>query len=180
MRTALALCLAVALFASAALWHADRRGSAGRQVAAEEKPAPGSAARESARFTHPVPEGWVEVILGAPSGADPIRVPLWYTRPADEQLDLAESAPDAGNLEEHPTFLPTPGRPPDFELEVGPGQVLSRIAVHHYGTSRPRLVEALARYNGLDSPDKLREGQRLRLPPIEDLESADVGEADSP
>ena len=55
----------------------------------------------------------------------------------------------------------------DYELIVEPGQSLSKIAAAHYGSAPERLVAALARYNGMDDPDQLSAGQRLRLPPLD-------------
>jgi phage tail protein X len=55
------------------------------------------------------------------------------------------------------------------EWIVEPGQSLSRICAARYGTARAEVVEAVARHNGLADAGLVREGQRLRLPPIESL-----------
>lgn len=54
--------------------------------------------------------------------------------------------------------------PDDFEVRVARNLTLGEIAQAHYGTSRPTVVKALATYNGLDDPNKLRAGQTLRVP----------------
>lgn len=60
---------------------------------------------------------------------------------------------------------PLPPRvPDDFELTVAPNTTLGEIAQVYYGTARPSLVRALATYNGLADPNKLRSGQTLFVP----------------
>jgi len=49
------------------------------------------------------------------------------------------------------------------------GAVLSRICQDYYGSGRPPIPQRVAEYNGLASPDDLREGQVLRLPEWETL-----------
>jgi nucleoid-associated protein YgaU len=125
--------------------------------------------------------GWIEVVVGAPSGAEPLPVPA--AMPAGLTTAPGQAAPQ--HTEPGPALQATPavqapadGLPPplaepeglpDFRLQVSAGQVLSRIARDHYGTAAVALVEALAAYNGMESPDQLREGQVLRLPPREVL-----------
>jgi nucleoid-associated protein YgaU len=105
----------------------------------------------------PLPPGWGSVVLGAPSGALP---------PAAE--------PQAPAPAPAPVPAPVPEAPPpearSFELVVSPGQSLSTICKEHYGTASTALVEALARFNGLKSPDALRAGQKLELPPLATLQ----------
>jgi nucleoid-associated protein YgaU len=102
-----------------------------------------------------LPPGWGSVVLGAPSGALP---------PAAEPRAPAPA----------PNPAPAPEAPPpqarSFELTVSPGQSLSTICKEHYGTASVALVGALARFNGLASPDALRAGQKLELPPLEKLQ----------
>jgi nucleoid-associated protein YgaU len=98
-----------------------------------------------------LPPGWGSVVLGAPSGAVP---------------PIAEPPAPA------PAPVPAPEPPAarEFELVVSPGQSLSTICKEHYGTASVALVEALARFNQLKSPDAVRAGQKLRLPPLETLQ----------
>jgi nucleoid-associated protein YgaU len=58
-------------------------------------------------------------------------------------------------------------------MEVRGGQSLSVICQQHYGSARPGIVKALATYNGLSSPDKIRKGQTLHLPGIDKLLESD-------
>ena len=100
-------------------------------------------------------------MLGTPSGATSI-------------------APDISAPKEivpsDPTIPPSaPAQPPlptlqeDRELVIAPGDSLSRICEQHYGTSRQSVVEALARYNGLGSPNRIRTGAILLLPDFDRL-----------
>jgi len=52
---------------------------------------------------------------------------------------------------------------------VQPGQNLSTICRARYGTARVEVVEAVARHNRLANADSIREGQKLDLPPLEQL-----------
>ncbi len=54
--------------------------------------------------------------------------------------------------------------------QVRPGESLSSICMHHYGSETP--VDSLARYNDLSDPDLVRVGHRLRIPPIDELTSS--------
>jgi len=103
-----------------------------------------------------LPAGWGSVVLGAPSGAEPLTAAPAHATPTP----VASVAPTA---HEAPVA-------PDSELSVAPGQSLSLICKEHYGTASVALVEALARFNGLKNPDALRAGQKLRLPPIQTLQ----------
>ena len=60
--------------------------------------------------------------------------------------------------------MPDPEYAPDIAYEVQPRDTLGVICLEHYGTSKPKLVEAVARYNGLASPDSIRAGRVLLLP----------------
>ena len=109
----------------------------------------------------PLDDGWGRVVIGAPSGVDPIErdapssnedTTVEYEAPQPEQ-----PAPTLSNQ-------PPPRWPADLELVVRPGQSLSKIAAAEYGRATPDLVERLAKYNGMDNPNKLREGQVLYIP----------------
>ncbi len=56
-----------------------------------------------------------------------------------------------------------------FQLTVQRGQQLGDLCRKHYGSGRREVVDAVARYNHMASPDQLREGQLLLLPPLEPL-----------
>ena len=94
-------------------------------------------------------EGWSRLIIGAPSGAAPA-APL----PQLPALVPQTQATAPG------TAAPLAG---DFELYVRKGQTLGAIVKQHYGHAPKELVEAVARYNGIQA-DALRESWKLRLP----------------
>jgi nucleoid-associated protein YgaU len=50
---------------------------------------------------------------------------------------------------------------------VRPGESLSEICHQYYGLAH--LTDELADYNGIDDPDTLRAGHRLRMPPRGEL-----------
>ncbi|MFT5287729.1 MAG: LysM repeat protein [Planctomycetota bacterium] len=124
--------------------------------------------------------GWGEVIVGAPSGVEPIHVEIeailipadarrltpppgrrGAQQPLDEELarELDIEADEYGAPESELQQAPR-----DWELEVRSGDVLSSIVRKHYGRVSPDLDQKLAEYNGLSSPDKLKVGQTLYLP----------------
>ena len=106
-------------------------------------------------------DGWTTLVLGAPSGAKSIR---------------PKNAAPPESIIQGPTPEPVTPQPlpptiqPDQERTIAPGDSLSRICEQHYGTSRPRLVQALARYNGLSSPNQIRVGATLLLPDLDLLQ----------
>lgn len=102
---------------------------------------------------------WVRIVVGAPSGVDPIEIetPRRETNPFPERPDPAAPAPA-------PVVASR-----EFELTVQRGQTLSTICKAHYGTARVSVVEALARHNRMRDASSLREGQRLQLPALETL-----------
>jgi nucleoid-associated protein YgaU len=104
-----------------------------------------------------LPPDWGSAVFGAPSGAEP------YAPDAQPAAPTAAPSP-------MPAPAPTPATAREFELVVSPGQSLSAICKEHYGTASVALVEGLARFNGLKSPDALRAGQQLKLPPLETLQ----------
>ena len=128
--------------------------------------------------------GWGEVIVGAPSGADPIHVERRRAHVAahrlrppgkrSNQLRTIEAPPESEQSSDaidhglSETSEPLV-QPADWELEVRPGDVLSSIVRQHYGRVSPDLEQKLAEYNGLKSPDKLKVGQILFLPTEEHL-----------
>ncbi|MEZ5980661.1 MAG: hypothetical protein R3F34_20970 [Planctomycetota bacterium] len=142
---------------------------------------------ETARNERP---GWAEVVLGAPSGVEPRERPavlhalsartLGAPTPAEdsaaEEWDEIDD-PQGGWIDARPVDPRNPPRvdedvappapPPvarDFELVVEPNITLGEICSVYYGTARPKVVKAVATYNGLDDPNKLRAGRTLLLP----------------
>ena len=96
-----------------------------------------------------------------------------YTLTVDEVLAKVEFAAREGATAP-PTAAseltqPHPVTEREFELVVQQGQSLSAICQSHYGTARQDVVAALARFNGVADANRLREGMKLRLPPLERL-----------
>ncbi|MBL8694002.1 MAG: LysM peptidoglycan-binding domain-containing protein [Planctomycetes bacterium] len=156
MRVAIWVALLVAAFVLA--WQIQERWAEARR--AERDAAYGRVSSGEGNL----PEGFGRVIVGAPSGADPIERP----RPAptsDEEHETeaggstgraAQGQPDARRLRRH---------------VVQRGDSLSEICAAAYGTSRKAVVDAVARANALPNPGAIREGQELVLPPLEELSS---------
>jgi nucleoid-associated protein YgaU len=151
---ALALLLLLACgFGLAALWQARRLDELHAHHEAAEQVAKGHLGETESGL---VAAGSGVITVGRPSGAAPLE------GGADGAPDGATGETDVGAFE-HPDL-------PDFELEVHPGQTLSKIAATHYGAASNALVLALARYNGLQDADLLRVGDVILLPEIEELE----------
>jgi nucleoid-associated protein YgaU len=91
----------------------------------------------------------------------------------------ATAAPHAGGAATTPappSNGPTPARAPaptapaaESTIVVAAGQSLSTVCQSRYGTSRPDVVQALARYNGLKDANTVRAGDTLRVPTLEQL-----------
>ena len=101
---------------------------------------------------------WSTLVLGAPSGAEPLLQPGWT---ADHSPDPTASA-GSGATEGEP--LNEGEVTPDFSYTVRSGDILGRICRDYYGSGGASLVEAVARYNGLSSPDSIRAGKPILLP----------------
>jgi len=110
--------------------------------------------------------GAATLLLGRPSGQPPRPRPVVAAPRASESGSSdVEGETAAPPLESAPQPVPDPLLlPPDFEVVVAKGLTLGEISATYYGTSRPRFVQALAAYNGLSDPNKLRLGQKLRVP----------------
>jgi len=108
------------------------------------------------------------VLIGAPSGAAPI--PREESIPHNAQPMSYEEEPRERELAPAPPTAPAPA---PVRLTVRPGSTLSALCQEFYSdTERPPLtqvVEAVARWNGLASPNDLRAGQVLELPPLSSL-----------
>ena len=150
MRALVLLLLLAAGFGLAAVWqsrHLDRlRGE--RETAA--RVVEGEVSQTSSGL---VPAGMALVTVGRPSGVAPLE---------GERENPRVEAGEAEGEFDHPPL-------PDFELVVREGQSLSKIAAAHYGEATRELVEALARYNGMEDADLLKVGDRLLLPQVEVL-----------
>jgi nucleoid-associated protein YgaU len=164
----LILILAIAIaFGAAAAWQSRRVEALKAQRAHAEAIARGRLAETP---SGDVSAGWAVVTVGRPSGM------LDEGQNAAQEVVAAPIAdtvqPDTGEPESPIADSPVP--PGDdgrrtWELTVTEGQSLSKIAAAHYGSAARELLEALARYNALASPDELRVGQRLELPPLDVL-----------
>ncbi len=112
----------------------------------------------------PATPGWAEIRVGRFSGAPPADAATPPVSPAAAMPTTPSGSPP-------PAAAPTtPEEQREFEVTVQHGQTLSEICRAHYKTARVKLVEALAKHNGLRDAGALREGTKLRLPPIETLE----------
>jgi hypothetical protein len=152
------LSLAV-LFLAAARWQrrwtaaarAESAAARGATVVAEGQPA----------------EGWSRVIVGRPSGGEPFPRPSDAPAPRPARPAAPPPAVPAGPAGSTPN--PAAAAPQRVLLTVQAGQNLASICRERYGTSRSEVVDAVARRNRLASPDLVREGQKLELPPLEEL-----------
>lgn len=99
----------------------------------------------------PIEEGWGRAIVGVQSGVAPA---------AAEEV---RPTPPAAAPKTEPKTEPK-AQPAQATHVVQPGENLGRICAQVYGTSDKRLVEAVAKANGLTSPNAIRVGQTLVLP----------------
>jgi hypothetical protein len=159
VRIVLGIGILLAIFGISSIWHRSRMHDL-RYPATER----GSTVR--AAEPRILPPGWGEVILGAPSGAEPVFVEPTRAPVGRGGSDRGYDGVGYGEPVEYEDLSP---QALDWELPVRPGDVLSRIVRVHYGRVSPELERRLARYNGLTSPDKLAVGQTLYLPTEERL-----------
>ncbi len=108
------------------------------------------------------------ILIGAPSGAAPIQ----REAPTPADLPLVNFEEELRGADQAPSPPVTPA-PASVLLTVRPGSTLSGLCQEFYAdTDRPpltQLVEAVSRWNGLASPNDLRAGQVLELPPLSSL-----------
>lgn len=106
----------------------------------------------------PGQEGWSRLVLGRPSGADPLLV-------VESVAPTTTFSPRAVPRPVTPDPEPAPRYRGDRVHRVRSNEVLGKICQEHYDV-RPleAVVEAVATYNELASPDDIREGQELLLP----------------
>lgn len=162
----LILALAIA-FGAAAAWQSRKVEALKAERARAEAIANGELAQTP---SGEIPAGWAVVTVGRPSGRSSVGADLLpdggeSKAAADEPFEFDPSvAPDDSAPA---ASLPIEDGQRIWELNVAEGQSLSSIAAAHYGSAPAELLEALARYNALASPDELRIGQRLELPPLD-------------
>ena len=134
---------------------------------------------ESETVLAPVEQGWGHALVGAQSGVAPAsadeapamkpqaeaqQAPAPAERQAQQQQQQTAMAPAPAPAK------PAPAKPAPAATDgatkhvVAAGESLGRICAAHYGTSDRKLVEAVAKANGLASPDAIKVGQTLTLP----------------
>ena len=126
-----------------ARWRAEARTRGDSLTQAQDDEKPGVPAR---------------VLFGQYSGAAPVRAEE-VVPPVTPPLLHEESAP--------------PPAPAPLKVPVHPGSTLSKLCQEYYvEVDRPPLsevVDAVAKWNGLTSPNDLRAGEVLELPPLSSL-----------
>ncbi len=113
-------------------------------------------------------EAWFRVTIGK-SAPDKVQPPA----PADpaEPFELPEDwGPASGDPNADPSRSGDLGPAAVSSVLVEEGITLWRLAEQRYGADNgSELLEALARYNRLESPDQLETGQRVWFPPVDQL-----------
>jgi hypothetical protein len=173
------------LFGLASLWHLRRIDEAREDLAAARELAAGRTSRTDVGV---VPEGWAVLMVGDPSGAEPVAQPARKGAVAPTPGEgAAPSAPtDADRTQPKPTEPdtagPAPAEPGKLDLPV-PARELGdfEMAVQAGGVALEDLQGALRERrartscvrwratNELASADSLKIGQRLKLPAPEKL-----------
>jgi len=116
--------------------------------------------------------GWGELLIGTPSGADPVERTQSPAESEPGTEDMEERSRAAGGHPGAPQALPTqppPAFPPPYELRIRSGQRLWSLLQRHYGHVGPELVQEIADYNGLADADMIEVDQLLLLPSEEEL-----------
>ncbi len=165
MRLLAGFALLLALFGAAALWQSETLARMREERTLAQLEDRGVSERVAAAG---LPPGWGLVVLGRPSGAEPVAAPRGSLSP--EAAQIGPPPTFEGPVDAEAWIRERSATLPDFELDVKPGQTLSQIALDHYGQCPEELVRQLARYNGLESPDALRAGDSILLPEAERLE----------
>ena len=166
MRGAVLLLILTLAFGSAGLWQHRRLQRQREERALLLALAGGEVTQTSSGL---LAAGQGVIVVGRPSGAEPVTPPPPSHPPQAPQSGKQETKPTPDGAPP-PRPAPTPDKPlEDFVLTIQPGQSLWKIAQSHYRRQDTALLEALARYNRLVSPDALRAGQQLHLPPLEKL-----------
>ena len=110
---------------------------------------------------------WSRVIVGRPSGADAADIELELP-PAFDDLP-PERGMDPDGIVPDPAPLPPEPEARVWQIVIQPGDVLGKLCAKAYGKGTPGIVAAVARYNGIADPNRLSVGDRVLLPPYEDL-----------
>lgn len=153
MRAMLGLLVLGGLFLMAATWQ-GRATARLREQRAREFGVPVSL--EDVRAGR---EGWSELVLGRPSGAAPLALPIDASAPA-QGAGVREGGGAA--RQGAPSSFAR-----DFEYVVKARDVLSVVCQKHYGKGRLReIVPAVARYNDLSDANDIVEGQTILLPDV--------------
>lgn len=149
MRALIGLVVLGTLFVMAASWQSRMTSELRKDRSRRYNVADDSASGE---------EGWSRLVLGRPSGADPLLIP-------EPQAPVAIFSPQVAPPPATPDPTPSPRFRRDRVHRVRPNEVLGKICQEHY-EERPlaAVVEAVATYNDLASPNDIREGQELLLP----------------
>jgi hypothetical protein len=160
VRIVLWLLVLVTVCAALLLW--NERVSV--QARAERETLRGAAAADSSPTSEEA-RGFGHVLVGEKSGA-----------PILEPEPLPTPPPGKAGTETDKTPKKTP--PPTAVAEdaqhatehtIAPGESLSTICQHHYGTSHPDVVAAVARANKLDKAGQIRAGMKIVLPPSSEV-----------
>lgn len=145
----------------------------------EPEPGPGLRVEEPGFIEHVVRSGDTfqtiaarylgsELLSGAVARANPLKDPRRLLAgdvvrvPVDPDNIQGRVVRDDGT----PAEPPPPETPPVVEYQVKAGDSLSRIAQSYYGSVRHADFIFRANRDVLSSPDRLRVGQTLRLPPL--------------
>ena len=118
-----------------------------------------------------IPQGFGRVVIGEPSGAEPILV----QEPPAKTSDSAATtrSPTSGGAQIGAIIPRSASESSALHRHVvRKGESLSKICAAFYGTARKDVVEAVARANGLTNAGAIREGQDLVLPTLDELRSA--------
>ncbi len=163
MRPALGILFLVLLFVAATLvqesWIDEVRDRLpGLQLQAEDEVL-ANASAERAR------EGWARLVIGGPSGAEPVTPPGTFHERNEERRMLVGNEPE---FEAIPEDIP-PAPPSDFEITLDSSSTLSELCVRFYGSGAPKLYQRLAEYNGFDDANAIRAGQKLLVPATREL-----------
>lgn len=161
MRAAIWIAVLVAAFVLA--WQLQDRWANARR--AERDAAYSRITPDDAR----TPEGFGRVVVGAPSGADPIlgQQPPSVVSGGGTGASSKDAGADSAKSPGPGSGSSTPSR-----HVVRKGESLSKICAAFYGTARKDVVDAVARANGLTNAGAIREGQTLVMPTLEELRAA--------
>jgi len=153
-----------ALFLAATLWQRHWTSAARAEREARISRIGPESGRESDRTARAgFGEGWSRVVIGRPGASEAYLAPV-----RAEDLEPARAEPVPGAVPVTPQSQPTNALKHEV-VRIQSGQNLSTICRDRYGSARLELVEAVARFNRLASPDHVRAGAELELPALEVL-----------